>query len=165
MAMRRFAGRRAGFWFVAGLVLLAPSSTIFPAADLAADRRMYLPMIALSPFVALLIARWRRKWMAVVAAMLIAVSIRYSIVWQTERSLWTEALAHAPGKVRPRLQLARAVEPAQALKLLAEAQTIAPNDSAVASEQGKVLLEAGARRGSGCIRPRPRVIARRPRRD
>lgn len=143
IALRWFKGRLAGFWFLAGLVLLAPSSSIFPAADLAADRRVYLPLIALAPCAAMLVARWQTRWLAIIAALLIGISIRYSLVWQTERSLWTEALAHAPGKARPRLQLARAVEPARALQLLAEAQSIAPADPAVASEQGKVLLEAG----------------------
>ena len=33
-------------WALAGLILLLPSSSIFPAADLAADRRMYLPLFA-----------------------------------------------------------------------------------------------------------------------
>src|SRR5581483_4170435 len=33
-----------GFWLVAALILLLPSSSIFPASDLAADRRMYLPL-------------------------------------------------------------------------------------------------------------------------
>ena len=36
---------QAGIWFLGGLVLLLPSSSIFPANDLAADYRMYLPMI------------------------------------------------------------------------------------------------------------------------
>ena len=39
-AMRWFSRARPGFWFLGGLVLLLPSSSIFPASDLAADRRM-----------------------------------------------------------------------------------------------------------------------------
>ena len=44
-----------GKWFAAGLLLLAPSSSIFPAEDLAADRRMYLPMIAFAILAGLLL--------------------------------------------------------------------------------------------------------------
>ena len=38
-----------------GLILLLPSSSIFPANDLAADRRMYLPMICFAPAIALVL--------------------------------------------------------------------------------------------------------------
>src|SRR5439155_22103201 len=49
--------RPAGAWFIAGVILLLPSSSVFPAADLAADRRLYLPMFAFAAGVALLLAR------------------------------------------------------------------------------------------------------------
>ena len=44
-------------WPIAGLLLLLPSSSIFPAADLAADRRMYLPMIGFAMGAAFLLSR------------------------------------------------------------------------------------------------------------
>jgi hypothetical protein len=44
---------RARLWFLGGLVLLLPSSSIFPANDLAADYRMYLPMIGFAPCIGL----------------------------------------------------------------------------------------------------------------
>src|ERR1035438_8434412 len=37
-------GKDCATWWIAGLILLIPSSSIFPAADISADRRMYLPM-------------------------------------------------------------------------------------------------------------------------
>ncbi len=46
-------------WVVAGLLLLAPSSSIFPAADLSADRRMYLPMFAFAAALGLALASIR----------------------------------------------------------------------------------------------------------
>ena len=49
--------RTCATWWIAGLILLIPSSSVFPAADLSADRRMYLPMFALSAAAALLLAR------------------------------------------------------------------------------------------------------------
>src|ERR1039457_1088226 len=39
-------GRDCATWWIAGLILLVPSSSVFPAADVSADRRMYLPMFA-----------------------------------------------------------------------------------------------------------------------
>ena len=54
-----------------GLVLLLPSSSILPAADLAADRRMYLPMIGFATAAALLVQRARP---AVLGAMLVLLA-------------------------------------------------------------------------------------------
>ena len=47
-----WAAWRYSRWALAGLILLIPSSTIFPAADLAADRRMYFAMVCFAVVVA-----------------------------------------------------------------------------------------------------------------
>ncbi|HEV2444831.1 MAG TPA: tetratricopeptide repeat protein [Candidatus Sulfopaludibacter sp.] len=139
---RRF--EKAGFWMAAGFVLLLPSSSIFPAADLAADRRMYLPMFAFAAAAALLLERVKWRWApAAVVAALAAVSVARTQVWMSDERLWREAVERAPDKVRPKVQLSRNVAPAEALTLLAEARRLAPNDPAVAAETGKVLLAAG----------------------
>jgi Flp pilus assembly protein TadD len=57
--------------------------------------------------------------------------------------LWRDAVAKAPQKIRPKIQLARNVAPAEALDLLADARRLAPNDPNVATETGKVLLSQG----------------------
>lgn len=144
-AASRFARNAApGFWFIGAFLLLLPSSSIFAADDYAADRRMYLPMVAVAAGVGLLAERvdWR-----IAAALLVAwcaISVRYCSVWETERGLWTEAVKQAPLKARPRLWLSRTASSAgEAAAILAEAQRIAPEDAALASEQGRVLLEAG----------------------
>lgn len=135
--------RRAGLWFLAGLLLLAPSSSIFPAADLAVDRRLYLPMIAFSAAIAIVVERRRREALAIVIGALIVVSVRYSLVWKSESSLWTEALIQSPGKVRPRIHLARTLDPPHALALLEQARRLAPANPDVLSEEGRVYLESG----------------------
>jgi Flp pilus assembly protein TadD len=61
----------------------------------------------------------------------------------TDRALWSEAVARAPEKVRPKIQLARALPAAQALELLARARDLAPNDPAVPAETGRILLAEG----------------------
>jgi hypothetical protein len=140
-ASRRFKGLAMGFWFLGGLVLLAPSSSIFPAADLANDRRMYLPLMAFSACAALLLQRADGRVLLGGAVALAAITAYYTNLRRSPEALWSEAVRRAPEKVRPRLQLARAVAPQQALEILKQAQQMAPDDAGVAAEQGRILLE------------------------
>jgi protein O-mannosyl-transferase len=118
-----------GKWFAAGLVLLAPSSSIFPAEDLAADRRVYLPMVCFAYFAALLLVCVRSRLILVSGAIALALlSTTRANVWRSEQRLWREAVDGAPKKVRPRVLLARASNTETALKLLDEAQAFAPGD-------------------------------------
>ena len=131
-------------WLAAGLILLIPSSTVFPAADLSADRRMYLPMLGFAAAAGLLLERVKPWAIAASAvAALAIVSVVRTEVWMTEESLWREAVERAPEKVRPKVQLARAVPAAKALELLSQARDLAPHDPAVAAEMGKTLLSEG----------------------
>jgi len=144
VSLCRYYRFREGFWFLAGIVLLLPTSSIFPAEDLAAERRMYLPMIAFSILAGLLIARFGRKEAVMVCAgMLGIVSFQRTQPWMSELALWEHALAKAPSKIRPRLQLARAAEPGRALELLKEAESLAPEDARVPAEMGRFFLTQG----------------------
>ena len=138
------APRAERSWMLAGLILLFPSSSIFPAADLAADRRMYLPMLGFAAAAGLLLDRVKLPGLAPAAAVaLMVVSVIRTQVWMTEESLWREAVDRAPEKVRPKIQLARALPAAKALELLTQAEILAPHDPAVAAELGKTLLAEG----------------------
>jgi hypothetical protein len=161
-------------WMLIGVVLLLPSSSIFPAQDLAADRRMYLPLAAFATAFALLIVgrtprsarvppdpllatkahnhprsviqranAWQRIFVTAGIAILTTLSILRTHTWQSDQTLWREAVLHAPDKVRPKIQLSRNVPAAEALKLLSEARQLAPADPAIATETGKVLLAQG----------------------
>jgi tetratricopeptide (TPR) repeat protein len=131
-------------WLLAGLILLIPSSSVFPAADLAADRRMYLPMLGFAAAAGWLLTRVRTPALAVVVVVaLTGVGMGRTQVWMTEENLWREAVRRAPDKVRPKIQLARSVPAAEALELLARARNLAPYDPAVAAETGKILLSEG----------------------
>jgi hypothetical protein len=143
LASLRFRGLRVGFWFLAGLVLLAPSSSIFPASDLMADRRMYLPLVAFSACAGLALQRLDRRVLGCIVIVLVAISIRYTGLWRNPEALWSEAVRHAPGKLRPRLQLARALPPDRAMLVLDQARELAPDDPSVAAEQGRILLSQG----------------------
>ena len=126
---------RKNRWFLAGMILLIPSSSIFPATDLAADRRMYLPLIAFTAALAPLVQRWKYY----LAPVLILLSIGRMEVWRTERSLWQEAVERSPAKARPAIQLARVVPPQEALPILNAAPTVPE----VFTEKGRVYLDLG----------------------
>jgi hypothetical protein len=130
---------RGRFWFLMGLLLLAPSSSILPAADLAADRRMYLPMIAFCACAGVLLETVDRRAILALVLALIAISIRYSILWAHPDALWSEAKRLAPDAVRPRIQLARTLPPGRGLEELKDA----PDVESVATERGRLLLELG----------------------
>jgi hypothetical protein len=130
---------RGRFWFLMGLLLLAPSSSLLPAADLAADRRMYLPMIAFCACAGVLLETVDRRAIVAIVLVLMAISIHYSILWTNPRALWSEAKRLAPHAIRPRIQLARALPPDQALEELKDA----PDEESVATERGRLLLTLG----------------------
>ncbi len=142
-AWRRLNRGPAGIWFLGGLILLLPSSSIFPANDLAADYRMYLPMLGFGACIGLLLDRVRRRYLVPVFVLLVFLSFLRTATWQKEETLWADAVEKAPAKVRPRIQLARAVEPARALEILEQAQRISPEDPQIPSEQGRIYLNLG----------------------
>jgi hypothetical protein len=126
---------RIGWWILGGLVLLLPSSSIFPANDLAADRRMYLPLISFAAAMSLL-PMLDRRWIPLLLAVL---SLWRLPVWRSEETLWTDVLKHDPSNVRARIHLGRAGLTTH----LEEAKKIAPDDPLVASELGRAYLSAG----------------------
>ncbi len=130
---------RGRFWFLTGLLLLAPSSSILPAADLAAYRRMYLPMIAFCACAGMFLAKVERRVAIAIVLVLTAISIRYSILWTKPEALWREAARLAPRAIRPRIQLARTLSPQQGLDELKDA----PDIELVATERGRLLLTLG----------------------
>jgi Putative Zn-dependent protease, contains TPR repeats len=75
---------------------------------------------------------------------LLGLSVLRAQVWRTEESLWREAVERAPGKVRPKIQLARVAQLAEARQLLEEAKRLAPEDPLVASELGRMYLVSGS---------------------
>jgi predicted membrane protein len=151
---------RGGYWFVAGILLLLPSSSVFPAADLAADHRMYLPMIAFATAMAVQLLRAPRWVQIAVPMALLLLSVGRMGVWADDAKLWAEAVGRAPDKVRPRIQLARAMEPSQAIEVLTAAKEKFPDNEDVENELGRVYLELG--RPDQSLLEYGRVLAVRP---
>lgn len=135
--------RKAGFWLLAGLLLLLPSSSVFPAEELAADRRMYLPLLFLGAGVGMLLERANAKLLAAVALVWIGASFFETRLWANPRALWIEAARQSPDGVRAKRQLAALLAPAQAVELLEEAERLSPADAAIPSDIGVVWLRSG----------------------
>jgi tetratricopeptide (TPR) repeat protein len=90
------------------LLLLTPTSSIVPIRDLAAERRMYLPILGLILATIALARRWRAGAVALTAVVALAAFATYqrNQVWAGSIPLWADTAAGSPSKVRPRFQLA-----------------------------------------------------------
>jgi hypothetical protein len=123
--------RSRAIWFLAALVLLLPSSSVFPAADLAADRRMYLPLLAVAAALALTVPK-----LEYAVVVLIALSGLRTRDWLDAERFWRKQASG--GSVRSLVQLARVLEPSEAAGLLEQAKGKSPEDPLIASELGRV---------------------------
>jgi Tfp pilus assembly protein PilF len=139
------------FFPLGALILLAPTSSIAPLADIAAERRTLLPLLCLAPAAGILASRvfpGRQLAAALIAtAALLAVSTyRRAEVWQDAERLWTDTVEQSPSKARPKLHLARALEERGAIadprreKLLREATSVEPRSAGTWGELGLFLL-------------------------
>jgi tetratricopeptide (TPR) repeat protein len=99
-------------------------------------------MVAFATLAGLLLRHVRPLIILVAIAALAAVSSTRTEVWRTERSLWTEAVGRAPRKVRPLLQLSRALDFRSALQVLDRAEVLAPDDPRPSEEKGVRLLHS-----------------------
>jgi tetratricopeptide (TPR) repeat protein len=145
------------YWFLGGILLLIPTSSFAPLADLIAERRMYLPLVSFSLLLGFALdaalrrapAAAKRLAPLMLALVLAVLSFNRSQVWRSEESLWRDTAAKSPGKARPKLQLARALEekgPAakvERLALLQQAREIAPENPDAALEIGVFHLQTG----------------------
>jgi tetratricopeptide (TPR) repeat protein len=142
-AVKLWQSRRSEWavWMLAGLLLLLPNC-LLPSTEFYADQRMYLAMFGFAAAAGLLLTRVRSQALATsVAVALTLLSVVRTTVWMSDRSLWQEAVARAPQKVRPKVQLSRSLPAADALELLANARNLDLHDPSVPAEMGKILLQ------------------------
>ena len=165
----RVRKHRAWFWLLGGLILLLPTSSFLPLGDLAAERRLYLPLISLALGLGALLARAPLPAGVIVLLVAGGLSAQRSLVYQTEESLWRNTAEKSPRKVRPQLQLARALgaaEPArheEQLAVLERAQALAPSDAEVATELGVFYLRKDdAARAEGLFAAAIESVGRTP---
>jgi tetratricopeptide (TPR) repeat protein len=134
LGQRHYA--RAGwvFWLLGALLFLLPTSSVFPIADLAASRRMYLPVAMLAA--ALPAVRW--PWALVVVYAGLAGDWAYSI-YREPKVLWRMTMERQPGNVGALLQYTKYVAPEEALAALLAAPAL--QDAGYQTELGRVYLE------------------------
>jgi Flp pilus assembly protein TadD len=130
----------AGAWMLAAIALLV-SVYFQPAGPL--HTSMALPLLALAPSAALVLAQTDRRLAGIYVAALALIAFSYAQRWSDPAALWMEAVRLAPERLEPRLALVRLLEPRQALELLVETQQKWPAEAAVATAAGQVLLRAG----------------------
>ncbi len=155
VARRYFASAGWAFWLLAALLFLLPSSSIFPIADLAADRRMYLPIAMLAA--ALPVFRWQAR--ATLVAIFLVVSGWWSAQYYRQpAALWAATIKVQPGNIEAILQYSRYIPAAEAARILGE--NPAPNHFGYQTELGRVLLELN--RPAEALRAFGRALAIEP---
>lgn len=121
------------FWVLAALLFLLPASSVFPLADLTADRRMYLP-VALLSLALPLSARW-------ILLVFLVLCLPRALLWRDPKALWKEAMEASPNKLRPALQYSRYVSPAEGLMILKPYQSAGQNDAQYQTEIGRIAMQ------------------------
>ena len=153
--IRRSPVSLLGAWFVA---ILAPTSSFKPLpAEIAAERRMYLPLMAVVVLVVLLgdallrhAGAPRGAGVAVVAILAVTLSlvtIRRNEDYRTTFSFWSDAVAKRPDNPRARMWLGNYLyengRTSEALQQLTEAVRLQPRNSDVQYSLGVVLASQG----------------------
>ena len=102
----------AAFGVFVFLLLLAPTSSFVPIKDVLAERRLYLPFLGLLLICLEFLRRLRTEqivWAgAAVVVACAALTYQRNQVWASPLTLWEDAVAKSPMKMRPRSQLAYA---------------------------------------------------------
>ena len=133
---KRFERAGVLLWVLGALVFLLPTSSVFPLADLAASRRMYMPLALLGA--ALPVNRW--LWVIVLLLAAVAGNWSYTL-YRDPEALWRVTMAKQPGAVAPLLQYTKYVPVEKALQALQ--RNPAPGDDGYQTELGRVMLELG----------------------
>lgn len=104
----------ASYGYFAFILLLAPTSSVIPIADVLVERRVYLaffPLILICCEV-LRRVRWSRavltSGLAVVVAAFGALTYARNQIWANPVAFWQDTVEKSPGKSRPHFQLAYA---------------------------------------------------------
>ncbi len=149
LAVRRARLRPHWYWLLGALVLLTPTSSVAPLADLVGERRLYLPLLSASLGLGVMLARLPRFAGFAAVLLLVGLSSYRAWDWQTEESLWRATEAASPNKVRPKLQLARALgargqeDRDEQHRLLQDAKQLEPANLDVVTELGVFYLQTG----------------------
>lgn len=164
------AGRRpVGFLGIFFLLVLAPTSSFMPIADVAAEHRVYLPLAAVAALVVLAAYRvwvrvgakaqfrrealvWRAAgWVALGlgASVLALLTIRRNRDYRSEVAIWEDTVEKRPRNHRARTNLGVALGKLgrnnEALEQLREALRLQPDYAQAANNLGNALAMLGQR--------------------
>lgn len=121
------------FWALSALLFLLPTSSVFPLADLAADRRVYMA-VALGALGLPSQAKWALP-------VLLLLSIARAQVWRDPKALWQEAMQASPEKLRPALEYTHYVPPEEGLQTLKAYQSTGKTDARYHTELGRIAMQ------------------------
>jgi protein O-mannosyl-transferase len=107
-----------GVWF---FLILAPTSSFIPIADVAVEHRMYLPLAALvtASVIGIRVAGRNTssslRWIAagLVVAVLTGLTIRRNADYESQLAIWEDTVRKSPGNPRAQYDLAAALEDAK----------------------------------------------------
>lgn len=143
LSIRGVRAAQEGFWLLAALLLALPEFSFFSAADLASGRRFYLPMAACAALAGLMLRQTPRLVLVIAGVLFLAITASQALLWRNETSLWMESARLSPRELRPQLELARLLNPRQAIELLEETAQNHPNDARALAGLGLAYQRAG----------------------
>jgi tetratricopeptide (TPR) repeat protein len=152
----------AGFWGAWFFLILAPTSSIYPIADIAFEHRMYLPLAAVA--VLAVIGAYRslewglgrlaapdsvQRWLAVglvamAVLVLVSATARRNADYRSDFAIWTDIVAKRPGNPRAHFALGNVLDrqgrPQEAVAQYVEALRLKPDYAAAHVNLGAILL-------------------------
>lgn len=143
LSLRGVRAAQEGYWLLAALLLALPEFSAFSADDLASGRRFYLPLAAAAALAGLALRKSPKAVMAILATLFAAITLSQSLMWRHETSLWMESARISPGELRPRLELARLLAPAQAVELMEDTVEARPGDARALAALARAYSQAG----------------------
>ena len=147
--MRRKPAGFIGAWF---FLILAPSSSVVPiVTEIAAERRMYLPMAAVIALVVLVGARLPRRTGATLLAVTVLglglLTMQRNNDYRSEETIWRDTVAKRPGDVRATVNLGTVVvrqgRVEEAVALYRRALEVNPESSEAHFNLGVTLVGQG----------------------
>jgi hypothetical protein len=160
VSLRGIKAAQEGYWLLAALLLALPEYSAFTAEDLASGRRFYLPLAAAASFAGLALRKTPKPAVGIMAILFAAIALSQSVMWRNETALWMESARMSPGELRPRLELARLLAPAQAVKLMEDTLAQRPGDARALAALAHAYSRAG--RGNDAMRSMESALRQAP---
>ncbi|MBA3976342.1 MAG: hypothetical protein C0504_19210 [Candidatus Solibacter sp.] len=143
LSLRGVRAAQEGYWLLAALLLALPEFSAFATDDMASGRRFYLPLAAAASLAGLALRKTPKPVLALLATLFAAITLSQTLMWRNETSLWMESARMSPGELRPRLELARLLAPAQTVELMEDTLEGHPGDIRVLAALAHTYSRAG----------------------